>query len=184
MESAAHTAFRPQLSGHTIQIATAAGAVAVHTAGSGPPLLLVHSVNAAASAAEVRPLHEHYAATHTVFSPDLPGYGATARPDRLYTPRLMTDALHGVARHIRSQFANQAIDALALSLSQTEANKPLGDGELSEQDLNAIQLGEGETLEQLKGKKKSEMTRKERMAYDKRKKMAEEMDDDWESAED
>jgi hypothetical protein len=36
----------------------------------------------------------------------------------------------------------------------------------------------------LKGKKKSEMTRKERMAYDKRKKMAEEMDDDWESAED
>jgi len=32
----------------------------------------------------------------------------------------------------------------------------------------------------LKGKKKSEMTRKERMAYDKRKKMAEEMDDDWE----
>lgn len=117
MESAAHTAFRPQLSGHTIQIETAAGAVAVHTAGSGPPLLLVHSVNAAASAAEVRPLHEHYAATHTVFSPDLPGYGATARPDRLYTPRLMTDALHGVARHIRSQFANQAIDALALSLS-------------------------------------------------------------------
>ena len=96
---------------------TAAGPVAVHAAGSGPPLLLVHSVNAAASAAELRPLHEHYAATHTVFSPDLPGYGATARPDRLYTPRLMTDALHGVARHIRSQFANQAIDALALSLS-------------------------------------------------------------------
>ena len=48
----------------------------------------------------------------------------------------------------------QEAAALALSLSQTEANKPLGDGELSEQDLNAIQLGEGETLEQLKAKLK------------------------------
>jgi pimeloyl-ACP methyl ester carboxylesterase len=117
MEPTARTAFRPHLSGSTVLVDTAAGPVAVHTAGSGPPLLLVHSVNAAASAAELRPLHEHYAKTHTVFSPDLPGYGATARPDRLYTPRLMTDALHGVARHIRSQFANQAVDALALSLS-------------------------------------------------------------------
>ena len=33
-------------------------------------------------------------------------------------------------------------------------------------------------------KKKIEMTRTERMFYEKRKKMAEEMGDDWESAED
>ena len=32
--------------------------------------------------------------------------------------------------------------------------KPLGDGELSQEDMNAIQLGEGETLEQLKAKLK------------------------------
>jgi flagellar M-ring protein FliF len=31
---------------------------------------------------------------------------------------------------------------------------PLGDGELSPEDMNAIQLGEGETLEQLKAKLK------------------------------
>ena len=48
----------------------------------------------------------------------------------------------------------QEAAALALAQSQTEAKKPLGDGELSEQDLNAIQLGEGETLEQLKAKLK------------------------------
>ena len=48
----------------------------------GPPLLLVHSVNAAASAAEVRPLHEHYRATRTVLSLDLPGYGFSDRSDR------------------------------------------------------------------------------------------------------
>jgi pimeloyl-ACP methyl ester carboxylesterase len=100
-----------------LSLETDAGPVAVHTAGQGPPLLLVHSVNAAASAAEVRPLHEHYAATHTVFSPDLPGFGATAKPHRLYTPRLMTDALHGVAAHIRQRFDGAPVDALALSLS-------------------------------------------------------------------
>jgi pimeloyl-ACP methyl ester carboxylesterase len=96
---------------------SAAGPIAVHVAGQGPPLLLIHSVNAAASAAEVRPLHEHYAATRTVFSPDLPGFGATARPRQLYTPGLMTDALHGVVEHIRGQFGPAPIDALALSLS-------------------------------------------------------------------
>jgi pimeloyl-ACP methyl ester carboxylesterase len=109
--------FRPRLSGQTLTLASAAGPVAVHVAGQGPPLMLVHSVNAAASAAEVRPLHEHYAATHTVFSPDLPGFGATAKPPRLYTPRLMTDALHGVVAHIRQRFDGAPVDALALSLS-------------------------------------------------------------------
>lgn len=109
--------FRPRLSGTTVQCTSSAGPIAVHVAGQGPPLLLIHSVNAAASAAEVRPLHEHYAATRTVFSPDLPGFGASARERRLYTPRLMTDALHGVVEHIGRQMGPAPIDALALSLS-------------------------------------------------------------------
>ncbi len=113
----APAAFRPRLSGQTLIFETAAGPVAVHVAGQGPPLLLVHSVNAAASAAEVRPLHEHYAATHTVFSLDLPGFGASAKPRRLYTPRWMTDALHGVVAQIRQRFDGAQVDALALSLS-------------------------------------------------------------------
>lgn len=118
MQDAGPTAFfRPQLSGSTEVCESAAGPIAVHVAGHGPPLLLIHSVNAAASAAEVRPLHEHYAASRTVFSPDLPGFGATARPRQLYTPGLMTDALHGVVEHIRSRFGPAPIDALALSLS-------------------------------------------------------------------
>ena len=48
----------------------------------------------------------------------------------------------------------QEAAALALAQSQAQAERPLGDGELSAQDLNAIQLGEGETLEQLKAKLK------------------------------
>ncbi|MCE2916556.1 MAG: alpha/beta hydrolase [Rubrivivax sp.] len=85
--------------------------------GSGAPLLLVHSVNAAASAAEVRPLYDHYGATRTVFAIDLPGYGCSLRSDRAYTPRLMTDALHAVAAQIRQRCGVTRLDALAVSLS-------------------------------------------------------------------
>lgn len=85
--------------------------------GSGPPLLLVHSVNAAACAAEVRPLHLHYSASRTVFSLDLPGFGFSERSDRNYTPRLMTDALHAMRAEIGRRCGEAPLDALALSLS-------------------------------------------------------------------
>jgi pimeloyl-ACP methyl ester carboxylesterase len=87
-----------------------------YVAGSGPPLVLVHSVNAAASAAEVRPLFENYAATHTVFAIDLPGFGLSKMQDRLYDPRLMTDALHALAWQVRIRCGEVPIDALAVSL--------------------------------------------------------------------
>jgi pimeloyl-ACP methyl ester carboxylesterase len=90
--------------------------VSCYVAGSGPALLLVHSVNAAASAAEMRPIFEYYRATRTVFAIDLPGYGFSDRSDRAYTPRLMTDALHGVAKEIRLRCGHAPIDAVALSL--------------------------------------------------------------------
>lgn len=91
--------------------------VSCYMAGKGPPLLLVHTVNAAASAAEVRPLFDHYRTTHTVFAPDLPGYGFSDRSDRAYTPRLMTDALHTIAGQIRQRCGDVPVDALAASLS-------------------------------------------------------------------
>ena len=107
----------PAVSGELVRLDGAAGPVAVYVAGRGPALLLVHSVNAAASAAEVKPLHEHYAATRTVFSLDLPGYGFSDRSDRAYTPRLMTDALHAAVALMRERCGPAPVDALALSLS-------------------------------------------------------------------
>ena len=92
------------------------GRVCTMVAGQGPPLLLLHSVNAAASAAEVRPLHEHFRGSHTVFSIDLPGYGLSARPDIDYTPRLMTDALHALVAQVQQRCGPQPVAALALSL--------------------------------------------------------------------
>jgi len=87
-----------------------------YVAGEGPPLLLVHSVNAAASAAEVRPLFEQFRATRTVFAIELPGFGLSQRGDRDYSPRLMTDALHAAAAQVRARCGNAPLDAMALSL--------------------------------------------------------------------
>ncbi|MDO9073098.1 MAG: alpha/beta hydrolase [Rubrivivax sp.] len=102
----------PALAGERFEV----DGVSCHVAGQGPPLLLLHSVNAAASAAEVRPLYEHYRPTRTVFAPDLPGYGYSRRGDRAYTPRLMTDALHAMAQQVRKRCGTAPVDALAVSL--------------------------------------------------------------------
>lgn len=91
--------------------------ISCYSAGQGPPLLLVHTVNATASAAEIRPLYENYQHTRTVFAIDLPGYGFSQRGDRSYTPRLMTDALHAVAEQIKKRCGSEPLDALAVSLS-------------------------------------------------------------------
>jgi pimeloyl-ACP methyl ester carboxylesterase len=88
-----------------------------YVAGQGRPLLLVHSINAAASAAEMRPLFERYRATRRVYAIDLPGYGFSDRRERDYTPRLMTDALHAVAAQVAQHCGPWPLDALALSLS-------------------------------------------------------------------
>lgn len=81
------------------------------------PLLLIHSVNAAASAHEVRPLFDAYRGRRPVYALDLPGYGFSERSRRRYLPRLMVDALHAMIDRIRSEHGDAPIDALAVSLS-------------------------------------------------------------------
>lgn len=90
--------------------------VFVHSAGTGPPVLLVHSINAAAGAHEMRPLVERLSSTHTVHVPDLPGFGASERRDVDYSPRHYTDALHGVVEAIQARHGPAPVPALALSL--------------------------------------------------------------------
>ena len=82
-----------------------------------PPLLLVHSINAAGSAAEMAPLHRHYSSRRAVYSIDLPGFGLSERTDRAYTPRLMTDALHAAIGAILARHSDKRVDMLGLSLS-------------------------------------------------------------------
>jgi pimeloyl-ACP methyl ester carboxylesterase len=115
---------------------TTFGGVNCYIAGVGPPLVLVHSINAAPSAAEMRPLYEHYQATRTVFAIDLPGFGLSDRSDRHYDPRLMTDALHALAVHVRIRCGAAPIDALASSLgceflARAAMEQPTGWGRLA-----------------------------------------------------
>jgi hypothetical protein len=81
------------------------------------PLLLVHSINAAASAYEVRPIFERFASARPTYALDLPGFGLSERSARRYTPRLMTDAIHAAVACIRARHDGAPVDALALSLA-------------------------------------------------------------------
>lgn len=112
----------PALSGERIEFDSVAGRLNYYRiapaslANSAPPMLLIHSMNASGSAAEMRPLYEHYGATRTVYAMDLPGFGLSERSDRVYVPRLMTDAVHAMVARIRAEHNAAQVDALALSL--------------------------------------------------------------------
>src|SRR5258706_15614577 len=51
-------------------------------AGGGTPMVLLHSINAAASAFEMRPLFEYYRNQRVVYAVDLPGFAFSDRPKR------------------------------------------------------------------------------------------------------
>jgi len=82
-----------------------------------PPVLLLHSMNAAGSAYEVRPLYERLRGERAVYALDFPGFGFSERSEREYVPRLMTDAVHAVVAELRAAHGGAPVDALALSLS-------------------------------------------------------------------
>ena len=79
--------------------------------GSGRPLVLLHSINAAPSAMEIKPLFEHYRGQRQVFAPDLPGFGFSERGDRPYSPTLYAAA---IAEFLQSVVKQEA-DVIALS---------------------------------------------------------------------
>lgn len=89
------------------------GAVAyyVDARGTGRPLLLTTSINAAASAYEMKPVFDAYAGTRPVYVLEWPGFGSSDRPDIKYTPALMTSALRAMVQKI-----GVPVDVVALSL--------------------------------------------------------------------
>lgn len=90
------TDLAPAVSGEDVVIDRRAGPITIRVAGAGRPLVLLHSLNAAASGAEVAPVHEWAQRRCRVFTPDLPGFGRSDRSDRDYSIRLYTDAVHDV----------------------------------------------------------------------------------------
>ena len=84
--------------------------------GEGPPVVLIHSINAAASAYEMRPLFEALRGRRRVFALDLPGFGRSQRGDRAYTPALYAEAIERFIVDVASP-QGVPVDAVALSLS-------------------------------------------------------------------
>ncbi len=78
----------------------------------GRPLLLIHSVNAAASAYEMRPIFEHYRGQRPVYALDLPGYGFSERTDCARTP----EAYAGAIVDVIAKLIGEPADVIALSL--------------------------------------------------------------------
>jgi pimeloyl-ACP methyl ester carboxylesterase len=109
------------VSGQRHEIDSTAGRLSYYTASpagaAGTPLLLIHSINAAGSAYEVKPVYEHYAQSRPVYAIELPGFGHASREKRPYTIRMMTDAIHAATAEIQKIHGATPIDALALSLS-------------------------------------------------------------------
>jgi len=110
------------VSGPRHEIGSPVGRLTYYAAGpdarsNAPPLLLIHSVNAAASAYEIKPLYEHYRQSRTVYALELPGFGHSERGKREYSVRLMTDAILIVVREIQNVHGRDPFDALAVSLS-------------------------------------------------------------------
>jgi pimeloyl-ACP methyl ester carboxylesterase len=81
------------------------------------PLVLLHSINAAASAAEVKPIFDRYAQDRPVLAIELPGFGASDRRPIAYTPELMVGCVHAALQHLRDLGFPGAVDLMAVSLA-------------------------------------------------------------------
>ena len=110
------------VSGERREMDGRAGRLSYYVDGEGPPLLLIHSINATASAFEVQPIFQDLVRDHRVFAPDLPGFGFSDRSDRRYAPALFTAAVFDMLDAIATDRQTDApidapVDALAISLS-------------------------------------------------------------------
>lgn len=81
--------------------------------GKGTPLVLIHSINAAPSAFEMKPIFDHFRGQRPVYALDLPGFGFSDRSDRLYNPLLYQNAISDFLRDV----VGKSADVVALSLS-------------------------------------------------------------------
>jgi pimeloyl-ACP methyl ester carboxylesterase len=117
MPAMSYPSLRAALPADRREIHGRSGRLSYYVAGEGEPLLLVHSINAAGSAYEVRPVFEHARAKRRVYAVDLPGYGYSDRSARTYDVALFCDALRDMLGVIAGDCGEVPLDALALSLS-------------------------------------------------------------------
>ncbi len=104
------------------------GDLACAVSGRGPPFLLIHSVNAAASRAEMDALASRLSRRFRVYNLDLPGFGASERPKLRYDVGRFVAAVEAAAGHVLAAERADALHAAALSLgAEFLARAALGD---------------------------------------------------------
>lgn len=93
----------PQLPGQTKVFSWRAQDIIYSSLGQGTPLLLLHGINGAAWAFEMRQNIEPLAETFKVYAPDLPGFGRSDRRPLRYTAEdyisFITDFAHYIKGH-------------------------------------------------------------------------------------
>lgn len=87
--------------------------------GTGVPLVLLHSINAAGSSFEMKPIFDHYAARteRPLYALDWLGFGLSDRPPVRYAPAVYQRQL----RRFLSECVHQPADVVALSLASEYA---------------------------------------------------------------
>lgn len=95
--------------------------------GDGRPLLLLHSMNAAASAFEVKPFFDDMTLKQPLYAPDLPGFGRSERADRVYSPDFYAQVVADIIKAVDAG----PVDVLALSTTAEFAARAA----LNESDL-------------------------------------------------
>ncbi|MGF1668411.1 MAG: alpha/beta fold hydrolase [Acidimicrobiia bacterium] len=105
------TEVAPSLDAEQVGVPFGDHTIATYRRGSGAPIVLVHSVNAAASAAEMRPLFDRLPADRRVVALDLLGYGRSSRPAERHTPESMSGGIEAVLEDL-----GEPCDIVALSL--------------------------------------------------------------------
>ncbi len=79
---------------------------------AGVPLVIVHSINAASSAYEMKPIFDHYRGQRPIYALELPGFGFSERSDKVYSWRLYTDSI----LEFLTDVVGAPADVIALSL--------------------------------------------------------------------
>ena len=83
------------------------------TSAEGRPLVLLHSINAAPSSMEMRPLFERYRGSRPVYALDLPGFGMSQRSIEVFDAALFAESI----AEFCSTLPGDAPDVIALSLT-------------------------------------------------------------------
>lgn len=92
--------------------------------GSGVPLVLIHSINAAPSAIEMKPFFDEYRGKRPVHALELPGFAFSSRDNIDYSPTLFADTINEFIASIPGPVDVIALSTTAEFVARAARTKP------------------------------------------------------------